>query len=80
MFSIWHKTVTKHKTRTIFIVVVGLWLLWFAWIGGSVHLRKISGGKGWIDFFKYSNTGVWISFQNNVKKWCVNISNKSRVW
>jgi len=43
MFTIWYKTVTKYKIRTIFFVVV--WLFCFVWIGGPVHLRKETGGK-----------------------------------
>ena len=59
-------SVTKHKTRTIFFVLV--WLFWFAWIGGPVHLRKKSEGKVWIDIFKYSNKDGWVSFSEKSDK------------
>ena len=65
MFTIWHKTITKYKIRTIFFVVV--WLFCFGCIGGPVHLRKETGEKGSeLTFWKYSNKDIYIYLK---KKW-----------
>ena len=50
--------ITKQKTRTILFVVV--WLFYFAWIGGPVHLRKNQGVKVWIDIFKTLLTAIHV--------------------